>query len=288
LAFVVLAVALTRRGVAVLRVDDRGVGGTTGSPATATTEDFAGDVLAGVAFLKAHPEIDGRKIGLMGHSEGGIIAPLVASRSRDVAFIVLLAGTGLPGDEIIRLQSRAIGLAMVGDDKEKQAALLKEIEYSKRLIEVARTETDESKADAKMKAILGELKASLSEKERKELGESEGLLESSLKQLRSPWFRYFLTYDPRPALTRVHCPVLAVIGEKDLQVPPKENLSEIEKALKQGGNCRVTVKQLVGLNHLFQTCKTGAPLEYSQIEETMAPLALKEIGDWIVAQTRGK
>jgi pimeloyl-ACP methyl ester carboxylesterase len=286
--FAVLADALTRRGVAVLRIDDRGVGGTTGSPATATTEDFAGDVLAGVAFLKTRPEIDGRKIGLMGHSEGGIIAPLVATRSKDVAFIVLLAGTGLPGEEIIRLQSRAIGLAMVGNDKDKQAALLKQLEYNKRLMAVAKMETDETKADAKMKAIIGEMKASLSEKERKELGEAEGLLDSELKSLRTPWFRYFLTYDPRPALTKVHCPVLAVIGEKDLQVPPKENLAEIEKALKQGGNTHVTVKQLAGVNHLFQTCKTGVPSEYTQIEETIAPSALKEIGDWIVGQTRGK
>ena len=280
--FAVLADMLTRRGVAVLRVDDRGVGGTTGSPAKATTDDFAGDVQAGITFLKTRPEINAHKIGLMGHSEGGIIAPLVATRSKDVAFIVLLAGTGLPGDEIISLQARAIGLVMVGKDKEKLSALEKNLEFSKRLRAVVKTETDEKKAEAKMKALIDELKASLPDAERKELNDAQGLVDAQLKAVRSPWSRFFLTYDPRPALTRVRCPVLAVIGEHDLQVPPRENLAEIRKALKEGGNYRVTVKQLPGLNHLFQTSDTGAPSDYVKIEETIAPTALKEVGDWVV------
>jgi uncharacterized protein len=284
--FAVLADALTKRGVAVLRVDDRGVGGTTGSTMKSTTQDLAGDVLAGVAFLKARSEINGRKIGLMGHSEGGIIAPLVASRSKDVAFIVLLAGTGLPGDEIINLQARAISLVMA--EKSDEPKVLRQLELQKRLLQVIRNEPDDTKLDAKIKAMLAEFKAKASESERKELGDIDEAVGAQSKILHSPWFRFFLTYDPRPALAKVRCPVLVVIGEKDLQVPPKENLAEIGKALKQGGNSKATLKQLPGLNHLFQTCKTGAPAEYTQIEETIAPLALKEVGDWVVSQTAAK
>ena len=116
----------------------------------------------------------------------------------------------------------------------------------------------------------------------------EGLIEAQLKMVRSPWFRYFLTYDPRPTLGKVRCPVLALVGEKDLQVPPRENLSQIEATLKAGGNNRVTVKELPGLNHLFQTCKTGAPAEYAQIEETIAPSALSAIADWVGEQVKGR
>lgn len=284
--FAVLADTLTRRGVAVLRVDDRGVGGTTGDPKTSTTEDFAGDVQAGVDYLKRYKEIDPHRIGLMGHSEGGVIAPMVASRTGDVAFIVLLAGTGLPGDEIINLQSRAIALAMAGPGK--GAELEKQFDIQKRLIEIARNEEDDQKAAARTKAVIAELKATLSEEEKKAAGDLDGLIDGQLKAIRGKWFRYFLRYDPRPALAKVKCPVLAVIGEKDLQVPPKENLGEIGKALEKGGNRHVTLKELPGLNHLFQTCTTGAPSEYPQIEETIAPAALKVIGDWVVEVSHAK
>lgn len=282
--FAVLADMLTRRGLAVLRVDDRGVGGSSGSTSKSTTEDFAGDVLAGIGFLKSRADIDPRRIGLLGHSEGGIIAPMVASKSDDVAFIVLLAGTGLPGDEIIRMQGRAISLAMAG--QEKAATIDRQQEVQKRLLDVARSEPDDAQAVKKMRAVIDELKAGLNDDERKELAEVEGQLDGQFKMVRSPWFRFFLTYDPRPALSEVKCPVLAVIGEKDLQVPAKENLAEIGRALEKGGNTLSTVRQLPGLNHLFQTCKTGAPAEYAQIEETMAPSALEVIGDWVVEQVR--
>ena len=154
--FLVLADMLTRRGVAVLRVDDRGVGGSTGSIATSTSEDFAGDVEAGIAFLKSRSVVDGRKIGLIGHSEGGIIAPIVAARSQDVAFIVLLAGTGLPGDEILMMQSRLIGKVMGADDK----GLDKQEEMQKRLFEIMKAESDPKKAGV---ALREELKKHLAD-----------------------------------------------------------------------------------------------------------------------------
>jgi len=280
--FLVLADHLSRRGIAVLRVDDRGVGGSTGSTTTSTSEDFAGDVLAGVAYLKTRPQIDPKKIGLIGHSEGGLIAPMVAVRSDDVAFIVLMAGTGLPGDAILRMQAGLIAKAMGA--KEEQT--VRGLELQKRLLDVAKTEKDEKTAAERMKAIVEEVKKSLTEKEQAEAAKLKELGDAELAMLRSPWFRYFLTFDPRPTLAKVRCPVLAMIGEKDLQVPPKENLAEIEKAVKSSGNSKILVKELPGLNHLFQTCRTGAPAEYSSIEETIAPAALNLIGDWIRDQIK--
>jgi pimeloyl-ACP methyl ester carboxylesterase len=281
--FHVLADTLTRRGVAVLRVDDRGVGGSGGSVSKSTSDDFAGDVLAGIAVLKARPDIDGRKIGLMGHSEGGIIAPMVAARSSDVAFIVMLGGTGLPGEEISVMQLRLIGKVMGASEKD----LDKQMNVQKRLLGIVKTETDPKKART---AVREELKKAFSEaspEERKAAGDVDAFAEMKIKELESPWVRFFLSFDPRPTLEKVRCPVLALNGEKDLQVPPKENLAEIAKALQKGGNTRVTTRELPGLNHLFQTCKTGAVSEYSEIEETIAPAALKVIADWIDEQVAG-
>jgi uncharacterized protein len=275
--FLVLADTLTRRGIAVLRVDDRGVGGSSGSVSKSTSDDFAGDVLAGIALLKARPDIDGRKIGLMGHSEGGIIAPMVAARSSDVAFIVMLAGTGFPGDEILMMQGRLIAKVMGASEKD----LDKQKDLQKRLFGIMKTETDPQKARTAMREELKKLMSELPPEDKKAAGDVDSFAENEVKKLDSPWFRFFLSFDPRPTLEKVHCPVLALNGEKDLQVPPKEDLAEIAKALKKGGNTQVTTKELPGLNHLFQTCKTGAVSEYSAIEETIAPAALKVIGDWV-------
>jgi uncharacterized protein len=282
--FFVLADALTRRGVAVLRVDDRGVGGSTGQTSKSTSEDFAGDVRAGIAFLKTRSEIDGRRIGLIGHSEGGLIAPLVAAGSSDAAFIVLMAGTGLPGDQILLMQGQLIGKVMGASKKE----LEQQSEIQRQLFAILRNETDREKAMAQMRQVIKKLASEASAEDRKKLADLDTVIDSEVKKVESPWFRFFLTFDPRPTLAKVKCPVLAVNGEKDLQVPPKENLDEIEKALKKGGNTRVTVKELPGLNHLFQTCKTGSVAEYGVIEETIAPAALKVIGDWVLEQAKSR
>jgi pimeloyl-ACP methyl ester carboxylesterase len=286
--FLVIADYLTRRGIATLRVDDRGVGGSKGGDLKgATTEDFAGDVEAGVEYLKGRKEINRHQIGLIGHSEGGVIAPMVAARSKDVAFIVLLAGTGLPGDEVMALQVAHVLKSMGADD----AKIAQAVATEKRVVEVAKAEKDSAEAEKKIRTLLrGELDK-LSDKEKKELAEGQGMeaakaaVDTQVKLASSPWFRYFLMYDPRPALKKVYCPVLAVNGEKDVQVAPKENLAAIAGALKAGGNKDHTVKELPGLNHLFQTCKTGAVSEYGKIEETVAPAALQVIGDWIVKRT---
>lgn len=280
--FLVLADALTRRGIAVLRVDDRGVGGSTGSISSSTTVDFAGDALAGVSYLKGRKEIDSRKIGLIGHSEGGLIAPLAASRSRDVAFIVLMAGTGLPGADILKAQGQLIWKAEGLSDSELKTAR----DSQQRAIDIFLHEKDEKVAREKLAAARKELLAAMPEAARKAAEESGEISEAALDGWNNAWFRSFLVYDPREALRMVRCPVLAVNGEKDLQVPPKENLLQIEKALKAGGNSDVKTIEFAGLNHLFQPCKTGSPSEYAKIEITIAPEVLTAIGDWIVEKSR--
>lgn len=275
--FLVLADALTRRGIAVLRVDDRGVGGSTGATSTSTSDDFAGDTLAGVAYLKTRKEIDPAKIGLIGHSEGGLVAPLAASRSPDVAFIVLLAGTGVTGEEILYRQGELI-LKAGGVNA---ARLAEQRETQRRMFEVLKSEPDPAAAEKRMQQIADESAAKLEGDERAKAA-AAGQARAQVKAVLSPWFRYFLSYDPRPALEQVRCPVLALNGEKDLQVDPKQNLPEIEAALKAGGNADFTCRELAGLNHLFQTCQTGSPNEYGKIEETFAPAALELIGDWIL------
>jgi fermentation-respiration switch protein FrsA (DUF1100 family) len=279
--FLVLADYLTRRGIAVLRVDDRGVGDSSGKVSDATSADFADDVLAGVAFLKGRQDINAAQIGLIGHSEGGIIAPLVASRSRDIAFIVLLAGTGLRGDEILYLQGAAI-LKVSGADADqlKRQKILQE-----RMFAVVRQEKDKVAAEQKLRAAIDDLIANLGKEGKTELKDALPALEGQIQMVLTPWFRHFLDYDPRPSLRKVSCPVLALNGEKDLQVDAGANLAAIAAALKEAGNKDVTTRELPKLNHLFQTCKTGAVSEYGAIEETIAPMALEAISTWILQRT---
>ncbi len=265
--FLVLSDYLTRHGIAVLRADDRGTGKSTGDFSTATTADFATDTEAGMAYLKTRPEVNPHKIGLVGHSEGGIIAPMIASRNSDVAFIVLMAGSGVPGDEILVAQVQAIAESSGRTHEEA----LKTAAKQREILALVKSEKDPA-------VLEKELKAKLS---------GEGLEAQAgieIKALTSPWFRYFMNYDPAPALRKVTCPVLAINGEKDMQVPPKQNLPAIRKALELGGNKHFEVDELPGLNHLFQTAKTGSPAEYASIEETISPVALEKISNWILQQ----
>jgi pimeloyl-ACP methyl ester carboxylesterase len=271
--FLVLADHLTRQGIVVLRYDDRGVGESTGEFATATSVDFAADASAAVDYLKTRLEVDVERIGLVGHSEGALIAPIVAIERDDVGFLVLMAGPGVTGAEIILEQSALIARAAGADEdviSQQQAA-------QKSWMEIAMSDLPQDEAQDKLRQNLRDRFAEMNEG-----GFSEEMIEVQVSQTSSPWMRYFLSYDPRPKLEKVTCPTLAINGEKDLQVPPYQNLPEIEKALKAGGNSNFRIVELEGLNHLFQRAETGAPLEYAQIEMTFAPEALRVISDWIL------
>ncbi len=280
--FLVLSDYLTRNGIAVLRFDDRGTAKSTGNFSTATTQDFSRDVIAAVEYLKTRKEINHSKIGLIGHSEGGLIAPIVAVDDKDVAFIVLMAGPGIPGDSILILQSELIQKAEGTPEEEinKTLAINRKI-YSM----IIKSKDDETLKNQLREEFNSEI-SQMTEDEKKKIGDPELYINQQLKTLTSPWFKYFLSYNPVPTLEKVKCPVLAINGEKDLQVPPKENLSAIERALKKSGNKNFETKMLPGLNHLFQTAKTGAVSEYSQIEETISPLALETMLDWIKKVTK--
>ena len=271
--FLVLADHLTRAGIAVLRLDDRGVGQSTGSQTGATSETFAGDIQQAVYFLQGWREIDPHAVGLIGHSEGGLIAPMIAARSVAVAFIVLLAGPGVPGDEIL-LHQQELQLRLGGATDEQIAAVIpayrrlidrvkigagvRELERLSR--EVALTEFDTDTLDADQREIA----------------------DTQAKQLASAWYRFFIGYDPRPVLAEVEVPVLALFGEKDVQVDPRQNAAPLREALARGGNPDVTVEVLPGLNHLFQTADTGNVSEYYTIQETMSPAVLDLITSWIL------
>ena len=265
--FLVLSDYLTRHGIAVLRADDRGTGKSTGDFATATTADFATDTEAGIAYLKTRPEVDPHKIGLIGHSEGGVIAPMVAARNSSVAFIVMMAGTGVRGDDLLVAQVQAIAESSGKTHEEAVKAGTRQRE----ILTLIETEKDPAVLETKLKEkMTGDV--------------PEAQIGAVIKTLTSPWFLYFMTYDPATALRKVTCPVLAINGEKDTQVPPAQNLPAIRKALEEGGNKHYEADELPGLNHLFQTAKSGSPAEYAEIEETISPVALEKMSSWILKQ----
>ncbi|MGD0000802.1 MAG: alpha/beta hydrolase, partial [Bryobacteraceae bacterium] len=262
--FLVLADYLTRHGIAVLRYDKRGVGQSKGVYKTATSADFAADASAAVDSLLARPDIDHRRIGLIGHSEGGILAPMVAAERKDIAFVVLLAGTGVNGERVVLDQtdtmSRSEGMI--------EAEIAKQHKRVERVVAILKAERSIPAAEKKI---------------HDEFGYSPEV--DRLLLHNDAWSRYFLNYDPATALEKLKMPVLALIGGLDMQVAPDENLAAIAAALKKGGNDRFTTLRLPGLNHLFQTAVTGAPSEYGRIEETIAPVALETITQWIRRQT---
>jgi uncharacterized protein len=282
--FLVIADHLTRNGAAVLRYDDRGVGKSTGDFQAGTSDDFAVDALAAVTFLAKRGEVDPARVGIVGHSEGGLIAPMVAATSDVPRFIVLLAGPGMPSVDLLVLQGRLI--AEAGGMSPEEAKRTSDMSASILAMVAANKPEDEVKK-ALREAVEAELKASPEHKD-KTAEELATLTDQSMTQqwrmINSPWMKRFLAIDPREALRKVTVPVLAVNGGKDLQVPPKENLAGIAEALKEAGNAKVTTLELPGLNHLFQTSATGSPSEYATIEETFAPAALDAVTAWILKQ----
>lgn len=278
--FWVLADYWTRKGFAVLRFDDRGVGASEGDFATSTSADFATDVEAGVNFLKQHDRINNKKIGLVGHSEGGMIAPMVASKNKDVAFIVLLAGPGVGGDELLLKQSQDI-LKQQGASEDGIAASQKILR--KLYDAVLEDKKDQMGVGDLVKVVQGDVEM-LDDATRKEVGLDGMALRQIGVTLQSPWMRYFVRHQPEDYLKKVKCPVLAINGENDLQVAAEPNLNAIEAALKKAKNKAVKIVALPQLNHLFQTSETGAVEEYITIEETFSPEAMKLVLDWMKKQ----
>ena len=280
--FLVIADYLTRNGIAVLRYDDRGVGKSKGFFSLANSADFATDAAAAMEYLKTRQEIDSTKIGLVGHSEGGLIAPMVAADSKEVAFIVLLAGTGISGDALLLKQEELIARASgVSEERIAKSKL-----RNKELFFLVRQFDNR---DALKKVLADKINEFIDEEETVAFTEEmdrEAYVNQQVSKLANPWMMYFLKHNPATDLQKVTCPVLAVNGSTDLQVPATENLSAIKAALEQGGNQEVTVKEYTGLNHLFQESETGSPDEYGAIEQTFSPLVLAEVTEWILEQTK--
>jgi len=271
--FLVLADHLTRQGIAVLRCDDRGVGGSGGDRATATAESFAADTWAAVQYLlQAHGDrVDPSWIGLVGHSEGGLVAPYVAADHGEIAFVVLLAAPGLPGDELTVLQQEALMRAYGVDDEQIQAIS----EASRRIYRTIIEESDRRTAEKTIRELS------------KSFGKSDEAIDAEMEIYFSKWYRFFLSYDPAPTLARLTCPVLALRGSLDLQVTA-ENHVAIEEALAAGSASSHTVMELEGLNHMFQNAQSGRLEEYAQIEETFAPVALEVVSTWILEVVGGQ
>lgn len=270
--FLVLADYLVRRGIASLRFDDRGVGGSSGDHFQSTTKRNAEDVLSAIQYLKSRKEIDSRNMGLLGHSEGCVIATIAASKFPELRFIVALGAPGVSIEENLYLQNTLIRKAEGASDVqiEQYGALQKKI-----FSEIKESKND-SLTTEKLRALysFGWYQA-LSENQKQ-------AIDARIQDVLSPYLKDILSYDPRPDLLNVKVPFLALTGEKDLQAPPDPNLRALEQALKEGGNTHVTILKIPGLNHMLQDCRTGAMAEYSTIEETLAPVVLETIHRWIV------
>ncbi len=283
--FRVIADHLTRRGIAVLRCDDRGIGGSQGNTATSTTLDFSGDVAAQAAFLRTRSEIKKNGIGLVGHSEGGIVAPLAASNG-GFAFIVLISGPSVTGEEVILEQARLISKAAGVKDEVIEANLADQ----KRIFALVKSPGNEKEIENTITAASRKAFEAMTPEEKKSIADPEAFIRNYVKgqmaSLGSPWFRYFISYDPAPALKQVKCPILALYGAKDLQVPPAQSIPVLEKIVKEGKNKDVTIKVLPEANHLFLKADTGSPTEYATMDKTFVPGFLDTISAWILEKSK--
>ncbi len=282
--FLVIADYFTRHGLAVLRCDDRGVGGSTGSKSLSTTADHAEDITAEVRFLQARSDINPSQIGLCGHSEGGIIAPIVAAKSRDVAFIVLIAGPAVTGDKLILFQLESL-MRGGGADEEQ---IRKTLDQQHRAFDCVRTGKGWDLLAGELRKELAASFESLPPGTRKGISDSAAFVnsgvEARLASARTPWFRYFIDFDPVPALGQVSCPVLAIFGELDMQVPVSLNRKPMEAALANGKTKDWKVEVLPKANHLFITAVTGSPAEYASLEKKFLPGFLDLMTGWITTR----
>ena len=284
--FAILADHLTKQGIAVLRYDDRGIGGSTTGTADDTSETYASDVQAAVDYLKGRSEIATSQIGLVGHSEGGIIGPIVATQGKDIAFLVLLGSTGVPGKELLPAQVGAIALASGATEAETKAAVALE----ERVIAAVLTGEGMDEVKAELVEQYRDAAAEMTEEQRKALGDvdqwANQVVQAQLDQMAIPWMTFFLTHDPAVTLEKVDVPVLALFGGKDAQVPAEMNETAMKAALAKGGNTDVMTKVFPEANHLFQAAGTGSPSEYTELEPEFLPGFLDTISAWILARVK--
>lgn len=268
--FLVLADYLSRRGFAVLRVDDRGTGRSTGKFEGATTADFATDADAELKFLRTQPNIDPARVGVLGHGEGAIVAAMLASKDPGIAFAVLLACPAVSGMDVLLAQTMQAEIA--SGVPQEQVDL--DAEIGSALYKLAA----QGKSEADMQAALNKFA-------RKAPPFAIASWKAQIPRFTNPWLRFFLNYNPATALEHVNCPVLALYGERDLQVLSEQNAPELERALKRAHNKQAAVVVLPNLNYMFQRAKTGLAAEYSTIPEDISPLALHDIGLWLAKIT---
>lgn len=259
--FWVIADYCARHGIAVLRYDDRGVGGSDGEVKNATSMDFSYDAEAAFDYLRNRKEINATKVGILGHSEGGVINFMVSARRPEVAFLVSLAGPSVNGIAVLKEQQSAI-LRASGMTEEM-------VQFNgnanAQMFDIIETSNDREEADSLLRQLL------------KGWGYNEELTEQTVGQMASPWMYYFLRYDPTDAIVKTNCPALLLNGTKDLQVIASQNLPGYEKIIAEHGKTNLTLRELPDLNHLFQHCETGSPNEYFEIEETISPEVLEMV-----------
>ncbi|HWQ81005.1 MAG TPA: alpha/beta fold hydrolase [Ignavibacteria bacterium] len=281
--FKVIADHLTRNGYAVLRYDDRGVGGSTGTSVNDyTSEDFAGDVIEAVKYLKTRSDINPGAVGLFGHSEGGLVAPLAASKYEGIAFVICMAGTGVTGEEILIEQSKLIMKASyispeeINKDILTLKTMLNAIRNNENLDNIKKTIKDERlKEYDKLPEVQ---KSRIKDKEEW----AESFAKSYISAFTNTWMKFFITYDPAPALEKVKCPVLLLFGETDLQVPPAQSEKPMLDALKKGGNKDFESKIFIKANHLFQESDTGNPNDYPKLKKEFVNGFLDYISNWLL------
>ena len=278
--FLVIADHFTRKGIAVLRYDDRGVAKSGGKFVGSTSADFATDAYAAVQYLKTRNEFDPKRIGIAGHSEGGVIAPMVAAEHPDdIGFIVMMAGPGVSGAEVIKAQTT--DLLKTSNEAAETVKLMAQL--NELIIPIGLENLPEAEMKTKLTAAIKAFLAGLTDAQKKAIeADKTEAFDALVAQVSEPWMNYFLKYDPKPVLQKVKCPVLAINGEFDIQVRAKENLAAIAAALKAGGNAAYKTQEIPGMNHLFQPTKTGRLGEYGKIEVTFDPATLTLMADWIL------
>jgi len=273
----------------VLRVDDRGVGGSTGSDGEATYQDLAGDVGAAIDLLKAHPRIDADAIGLFGHSQGGFLAPFVATERDDVAFVVLMAGPAVDGFSVLLVQNELLidralrALEPPMSDEEIEASIANQVAFVTELRDLLAAEDLEG-ARALVRTRIETEIAAAPEEQRPPADQLEALVAAQSDGVTAPVFRSFLLFDPQPYLRRLTVPTLAFFGSLDLQVDAAQSEGPMREALAAAGNDDATVITFEGLNHLMQPATTGLVDEYAAIPTTIDSIVLQTVGDWLQAR----